>query len=697
MSMSRGLVSCLVKIADLQGESVDRLELEDKLSQSSSESPQEYVTKLFKQLYFSSPCWLESIDPSNTPALANLAGLGWVVIRGQNAEGLWIVQHWDELTNQWVEHALDTLPAKCIATIRLTKPYSASGSKVYNLIRHEVLSQKKTLLETLLASVVINAVGLSVAMYTMLVYDRVIPTGASQTLLVLSLGVFIAIGYEFVTKHVRSGLFERLINTLDQSLARTIYTRFLAVRLDQLPNSVGGLASQMRGYETIRGFMVGVTTHVLVDAPYSIIFMVVIFLIAGNLALIPLVFFCLCVGLGVFYKGRVAKLAESATGANNLRTGLLVETIEGAEAIKSGQAGWRMLSRWMDNTDEARKYDLDIRRISERSQYLVSVFQQFSYIGLIAAGALLVSKGELTIGSLIACSILSGRILTPVAAIPSQLIQWAHAKAALQLLDTLWSLEDDHYGCEQPLLIESVEGAYQLKNVAVNYADYTALSVPNLNIKRGEKIAIIGSVGSGKTTLLRLLAGLYKPQEGRVLLDGLDISQIAKPRLAQSISYVQQDVRLFSGTVRENLILGLLDPGDDVILQTARQTGLFDALLAEHPQGLQRPIYEGGTGLSGGQKQLLNLTRALLRDSSIWLLDEPTAAMDQGLESKVLGALQAAVQQDHTFVLVTHKAELLHLVDRLIVVSNQTIVMDGPKELILQKLSQPHLKAGAST
>lgn len=697
MSINAGLLPCLSRIAQLQRESIDWLAVEDVSKTIDSADLQEYLAALFKGLYLPSPQWLSSVDVANTPALAYLSGVGWAVVRGQNAAGKWIVQRWCEKSNQWIEEANKTLSTTCIAVVSLSKPFTFSGSKIAALVSQEILSHKKLLLSTLLVSVVINTVGIAVSLYAMLVYDRVIPTGASQTLFVLTLGVSIALVYEFVSKHVRSRLFEALIDELDKSLSRSIYTRFLAIRLDQLPNSVGGLASQMRGYETVRAFITGVTTHVLVDAPYALLFVAVIFLIGGYLALIPFTFFCLSISLGLIYKRRVAKLAEPLNSATNLRTGLLVETIEGAEAIKAGQSGWRLLSRWMENTDQARSHEIDIRRISERSQYLVAIFQQASFIALIASGALLVSKGELTMGALIACSILSGRVLAPVAQIPNQLIQWAHAKAAAQNLDSLWMLECDHHGHKQPLLIEHIEGEYRLEDVVVSYGEITALSVANLTIRKGEKVAVVGPVGSGKTTLLRLLAGLYKPQQGRVLLDGLDLSQLSKPRLAESMSYVQQEVRLFSGTVRENLILGLLDPGDDVILRAARQTGLFEALVARHPQGLHRPIYEGGAGLSGGQKQLLNLTRALLRDTSIWLLDEPTASMDQGLESKVITALKASIADHHTLVLVTHKAELLDLVDRLIVTANQKVVLDGPKDLVLKKLSSPSPSAKASS
>ena len=687
--IEQGLFPCLLKIAQMQRQPLDKLAVQEASDVISAADPREYLQQLFKGLHLPEPQWQVSENLSNTPALVYLANGVWAILRGQNASGDWVLQSWCEHSNQWIEEVQETLSAQIVALVSFVKAYSASQSKIYSLIRSEILARKKLLLEAVLAGVVINAVGLSATLFTMLVYDRVIPTGASQTLFVLTLGVSMAIAYEFVTKHIRSRLFERLIDQLDQSLARTVYTRFLSIRLDQLPQSVGGLASQMRGYETIRAFLTGVTSHILVDAPYALMFIGIIFIIGGYLAIIPLVFFCLCILLGLFYKGRVLQLAESANAASNLRTGLLVETIEGAETIKSGQAGWRMLTRWLDNTEDARDHELRMRRINERSQFLISMFQQFSYIGLIASGALLVSQGELTLGGLIACSILSGRTLTPVASIPNHLIQWAHAKTSMQLLDQLWSLEDDHQGYQQPLIIENIQGNYQFEKVVVNYGDFRALSIDNLKINQGEKVAIIGAVGSGKTTLLRLLAGLYKPQEGRILLDDLDLSQISKPHLAENLSYVQQDIRLFSGTVRENLILGLLDPGDEAILEASRKTGLFKALIAAHPQGLERPIFEGGSGLSAGQKQLLNLTRALLRDAKIWLLDEPFTSIDKGLEVEASNALQAAVQKDHTLILVTHKVELLSLVDRVIVVADQRVVLDGSKNAVLAKLAEP--------
>jgi len=690
------LLPCLARIAQLQHEGVDRLALQEAAESAltrHANDPLAQLKTVAAHLQVTAARWLKAPDAARMPALV-YARHGeqvgqWGVLRGQNGQSQWVSEWWDAQERRWRERADDALPDHEIATFRLSRPYMVSASPVYQLIRDEIFSHGKLLGEAAIGGLMINAVALSVSFYSMQVYDRVIPTAASQTLLVLTLGVMAALLFELVAKRVRSSLFERLTDQVDQRLSRTIYLRFLSIRLDQLPQSVGGLAAQMRGYETVRGLFTTVTTNLLVDAPFALFFALIIGLIAGWLALIPLMFFVVCVVTGLYYRRRVDALASKSVAASNLKTGLLVETIEGAESIKSGQGGWRMLSRWMKTTDEARDYDLQMRTISEHSQHLAGVLQQVSYTLLVACGALLVSRGELTLGGLIACSILSGRVLAPVSMIPGQLVQWAHAKAAVQGLDRLWALEDDHHGQEHPVVLERIRGDYRIEALVASYGANKALSLPSLAIRPGERVGVLGPIGAGKTTLLRLLSGMYKPQEGRVLLDDIDIAHLSKPVLAQHVGYVQQEGRLFAGTLRDNLILGQLDPGDEPILQAARQTGLLQAVITAHPKGLQQPIFEGGTGLSGGQRQLVNLTRAFLRRPTIWLLDEPTASMDRGLESQVTQALKAAIRSTDTLVLVTHKSEMLDLVDRLIVVANHQVVLDGPKAQVLQKLQTP--------
>lgn len=696
------LLPCLKRLAQLQHDSVDSLALQEAVEAALINLPGDDLTQNSRRalqtvahhLQVAAPVWLSQPDPAKLPAL--LRGLTgsvqegqWGVLRGQNSQGQWVSEWWDLDSNRWLERADAELSRYAVATCKLARAFAVSSSAVYQLIRDEILAHAKLLGEAMVGGIMINFIALVTSFYSMQVYDRVIPTAASQTLLVLTLGVLGAIGFELVAKRVRSRLYERLIDEVDQRLSRTIYLRFLSVRLDQLPQSVGGLAAQMRGYETVRGFFSSMATNLVVDAPFALLFLVIIFFIGGSLAFIPCIFLMVCLCTGLYYRKQVNALAGKSNTNSNEKFGLLVETIEGAESIKAGQGGWRMLSRWMKITDSARVSDLQMRNVSEHSQHLASALQQVSYVFLVALGALLVSKGELTQGGLIACTILSGRVLAPVAMIPAQLVQWAHAKAALQGLDRLWELQNDHHDQEQPVVLSQIRGDYRVDSVVAYYGAKKALVIPGLIIRPGEKIGVIGSIGAGKTTLLRLLSGMYKPQEGRVMLDDVDIAHLSKPLLAEHLGYVQQDGRLFAGTLRENLILGQLDPGDEKILNAARQTGLLETVVTVHARGLQQEIFEGGTGLSGGQRQLVNLTRAFLRQPTIWLLDEPTASVDRGLELKITRALKENIGPADTLILVTHKQEMLELVDRIIVIANQQLVMDGPKAQILQKLQSP--------
>jgi ATP-binding cassette subfamily C protein LapB len=681
------LLPVLARLATLQREAVDRLALQEAAqSAQAASNPEEALAIVSDHLRVRPARWRDHPDAAELPALVCDPQGVWGILRGRNASGQWITEWFDGSSRQWQESAHDALPDHRIATVRLLPPYRATNSPVLRLVLDELASHRALLIEAAIGGLMLAVLGVFTAFYSMQVYDRVIPTGATQTLLVLTLGILVAIGLEFFTKHVRSRLYEQLVDQIDQRLARTIYLRFLAIRLDQLPQSVGSLANQLRGYESVRSFLVGMTSHLLVDIPFAIAFALIIAAIAGMLALIPLAFLVIAIAVGLWKAKLIGELTRQSLAAANFKTGLLVETVEGAEIIKSGQGGWRMLNRWLTCTDEARDVDLQMRRINEDAQHLAATMQQVSYVMLIAAGAWIASQGHLTIGGLIACSILSGRVLGPVAGVSQQLVSWGNVRAALQGLDALWKLEDDHHGLNQPVLLDSLRGAYRFENVTMHMAGKAALGVPQLAIAPGEKIGVLGPIGAGKTTFLRLLSGMYKPQDGRILLDDVDLAFLAKPFLAEHMGYLPQEGRLLAGTLRENLILGLLDPGDDAILIAARTTGLFDSVIAPNPKGLEQTISEGGTGLSGGQRQLVNLTRIFLRKPRIWLLDEPTAALDRNTEVQVTAALRNTIRPEDTLIIVTHKPEMLQLVDRLIVVVGQQIALDGPRDSVIARL-----------
>lgn len=689
------LFVALARVANLQREAVDRLALQEAVSASAAhDSPEQRLAVAVEHMQLRPAKWRQSPDASELPALVAAPNGRWSVLRARNANGQWVGEQFDPDAQRWQEYLFDDVADHAFASLRLVPPYKAFASPVLGLVVDEIKSHKGRLVEGLAGGLLLTFLGVLVSFYTMQVYDRVIPTGASQTLMVLTMGILVVIAMEYATKRLRSRVYEHLVDLVDQRLARTVYLRFLSVRLDQMPQSVGTLASQLRGYETVRGFLVTLSSQLAVDAPFALAFVLVIWFIAGPLALVPLTFFVVALLVGAWHAGQVRVLMERSQEAANRKTGLLVETVEGAEIIKSGQGGWRMLGRWLASADESRDLDLETRRLSEAGQYRTMALQQFAYVALVAFGALLASKGQLTMGGLIACSILSARVFNPATQLSNQLTQWAHVKAALKGLDAIWKLEGDHHGQLQPVHIDSLQGGYRFEDVVMNHNGRPALVVSKLTIAFGDKVAVVGPIGSGKTTLLRLLSGMYKPSEGRIVLDDIDLEQIAKPKLAECIGYLPQDGRLLGGTLRENLTLGLADPGDDALIAVSKSTGLYDAVIAAHPQGLQMLIHEGGTGLSGGQRQLVNLTRVFLRQPRVWLLDEPTASLDRTVEQQMVRTLGAAMQPHDTLVLVTHKPELLQLVDRVIVVAKHQVVMDGPRDEVLAKLKQAQATAG---
>ncbi|MDB5966652.1 MAG: ABC-type bacteriocin/lantibiotic exporter [Polaromonas sp.] len=566
----------------------------------------------------------------------------------------------------------------------------SSHTTALALFRHALLTRKSIFAQAAAASLLINMLALGASLYSMQVYDRVIPTRGVATLMVLTCGVLIATVLELVVKLARSGVLEVALKGMDLELSHAIFVRVLGIRMDQFPASVGTLSAQVRSYETIRNFASSATLFFAVDAPFALLFLAVIALLAGPaLAAVPAVFFVLAIAVGLFYRSRVARHASSQNTASNRKLGLLVETVESAEHLKAAGGGPQQIQRWDTLNQQSIEDDLAIRRYSEQASYSAAFMQQASYIALVGTGAWIASTStNLSMGGLIACSILSGRVLGPVAALPGLIVQWAHAKAALAGLEKVFALQGDNHDVDHPLRPEIIHGQLEVAGLRFTYPSRPeTLGLDRLHIGAGEKVAILGPIGAGKSTLLKLLAGLYRPHQGRILLDGLDIQQIERSHLSRQLGYLPQDVNLLSGTLRENLQVGLQDVSEQALLDACRSTGLM-ALVASHPKGLDLAISEGGSGVSGGQKQLIALTRLILAQPVLWLLDEPTAAMDELAEQKSLAVLRAAIAPAHTLVLVTHKPALIAMASRLILLAPNGIVMDGPRDAVLHQLRQ---------
>lgn len=694
------LASVLFDYGRLQGGVIERLKLHNALSMHSERLAQVGELSWFDAL--KNVCedagidgvdFMDEPDPARLPAISWIREYGWVLVRSQLPNGAWVISH----QGKAIQMQLDKVFPVARLIFSNSTQLDDNQNQVRALFKRTFFSHRKIFTEGAVAGAFINFLALGASLYSMQIYDRVIPTQGYATLGVLTLGVGIAILFEMIFKLVRSHLLEHAISDIDLKLSRAIFTRLLNIRLDQLPSAVGSLSSQIRGYETIRAFMSSATFYVLIDVPFGLFFILLIIWIGGPLmGLVPFIFLILSIAMGIVMRKKIDYHAKQVTAALNLKTGLLVEAIEGAETIKAGGGGWNILSRWLDVVSKAMQHELANRSISDRAAYFAALLQQLSYVFLVGTGAYIAAEGNLTVGALIACSILSGRALAPIVQIPGLMTQRAHANAALEGLEVIYKLETDNHGVDRPLFPERIYGGYSLERVQFSYFGAPkALSIPRLEIRPGEKVGIIGHIGSGKSTMLRLLTGMYQANSGRILLDGLDISQISQTLLAQKIGYLQQEHRLFQGTVRENLLIGIPDPGDEAIRNAAARTGLL-SIINSHPKGFDLMIFEGGKGLSAGQRQLVALTRLLLSNPDVWLLDEPTASMDDMTERRCIQVLNQVIKPESTLVLVTHKASIFPLVNRLIVFANQQIVLDGPRDQVLARLHESAQKIQGS-
>lgn len=552
---------------------------------------------------------------------------------------------------------------------------------------HAARKRRGVFLEAIFATFVLSVFGLMSALYTMQVYDRVVPTKGFSTLWVLTIGVLLAIFFELIMKLVRSHLVDKASKAIDLELSGVFFSKALGIRSDCRPQTVGTFASQIRHFESVRNFMTSSTLFVLADAPFALLFIVVIYFIAGPVAFVPLMMIPVGLIIGLAMKGPIERYTAESMEESNKKNGLLIEALDGVESVKAASAEWKLENRWRELTETITTTDLKSKLLTTFSTSSTQSIQQLSYVGIIATGAYSIVNGDLTMGGLIACSIISGRALTPLAQMPSMIAQWKHAQIALDVLDGIMAMPSEREN-QRLVVPDSCRGELKVKQVGFAYEENAPqVTVEKLSFKPGDRVAILGSVGSGKSTLIKILSGLYQPQQGGVFLDDMDMSLVANEFVREQIGYLPQEVRLFNGTLRDNLVLGLPTLSDSQILKAAALTGL-DQAIQNHPSGLEINISEGGKGLSGGQRQLVGLTRMLLARPKILLLDEPTASMDTRLEEFVMQHLFEQLPDDSVIVLATHKAGVLKHVNRIVVMDSGKVSLDGPKQEVLDFLAE---------
>lgn len=574
----------------------------------------------------------------------------------------------------------------------LTIPLPAAKQEfasALDVFKAAVFRHKRPLVLAILATIVVNTIALVTSLYSMQVYDRVVPRGAFSTLWVLSVGAIVALLFDYTLRVIRANLLEDEAIRIDTEVSEFFFSRAADVRLDARPPSIGTTAAQLRGLEQVRQMLSSGVTFTLADLPFALIFIGVIGMLGGIVAVVLVIAFPIAIGVAVLFAKLIRDDTLRAHVSGNRKNGLLVESLDAAETVKANRGQWFLLSRWSELLDELHDAELPVKRLQAKAGTIFGTMQQISYICMIALGAYEVFEQRISMGALIACSILAGRVNGPlIGQLPGLLVQWSYSRSSLTMLDSILALPTDRPADLEQLRPNRLAASIKFTNVSFAYPGAReGLAVLNLDIAAGERIGIIGGIGSGKSTLLKLMAGLYAPQQGQILMDRLDMNQVADDVLRGQIGYLPQDYRLVNGSLRDNLLLGLPDPGDEKVMELAQKTGLAN-LITAHPRGLDLPISEGGRGLSGGQRVLTGLTRLMLAEPKLLLLDEPTANLDAETELRVLRGLAERLTPDTTLIMVTHKLQLVNMVARVMVMANGKLVLDGPTAEVMKRLQQ---------
>ena len=570
----------------------------------------------------------------------------------------------------------------------LPDPLSAGAETAFGVFWRAIKRRKQPLVMAGLATVFANLLTLATSLYSMQLYDRVIPLASFDTLLVLTAGVGFALILDLCLRSLRAILIEREAQDIDAEISEYFFARAQAIRLDARPPGVGTMAAQLRGQEQVRQVMSSGSLFMLADLPFALLFIAVIAFIGGPLAIVPILSLPVALLCAFVLSRIIRKGTDRAQVSGNRKNGMLVESLDASETIKANRGNWFMMGRWNRLVREIHHYDLPVKKASAVAASLFSTLQQVAYVGIMGWGAYLAATGAITTGALLACSIIAGRINGPlVAQLPNLIVQWGYARSSLTALDAIMKLPLDPSSNASALRPDVITGGYRLKSAAFVYpkSQRPALEIEDLAIQPGERVAIIGGIGSGKSTLLKLLSGLFAPVQGSVLLGGLDLNQVADDIARKHIGYVPQDARLLNGSLRDNLVMGVGDVGDEQIMETARTTRL-DSMIAAHPDGLALHIQEGGRGLSGGQRSLVGISRLLLSRPTVWLLDEPTASLDQATENAAMDAILSQQNAQSILVVVTHKLPLLRHFSRVIVMVDGKIHRDGPTQDILREM-----------
>ncbi|MES9905835.1 MAG: type I secretion system permease/ATPase [Sedimenticola sp.] len=540
-----------------------------------------------------------------------------------------------------------------------------------------------TYTQVLLAAVLINSFALASPLFVMNVYDRVVPNQAEETLWVLAVGVTFVILFDFILKSLRSYFVDNAGKRADVLLSSRIFEQVLNLKLHACPPSSGAFANRLREFESLREFFGSAVVIALVDLPFIFLFLFIIYMVGGPVVLAPGLAVPLVLFTGIVLQWPLRRAINKEIDQKSQKHGVILETIGALETVKALGAESRMQMDWERFVGRAAKTSLGARLISGTGINFSQMMMQLVTVGVILLGVYQIIKGEMTIGGLIACTIIAGRTMAPLGQIAGLLSRYNQAMVALKSLNEIMALPVERAPGKRFLSRTDIIGNIEFKDVTFAYpgSELAAISQASFSIRAGEKVAFIGPVGSGKTTVSRLIAGFYEPNDGAVLIDGTDLRQVDPADVRAHIGLVMQEVILFQGTIRDNISIGAPFADDSMILEAAKLAGVHD-FVSRHPQGYDWVVGERGQSLSGGQRQAVGLARALLSNPEILVMDEPTSMMDMQAEKVFMEQLRT-VLADKTLILITHRPTLLSLVDRIIIMGQGAVVKDESRTQVM--------------
>ena len=544
-------------------------------------------------------------------------------------------------------------------------------------------------LQVMIAAMVSNFLSLTTALFTMTVYDRVIPNGAFESLIALSIGVVIALGFDFLIKSLRASFVDTASKRADLEISRRLFERILTLTPTEQRQKTGAMAGTIREFETLREFFNSSTLVILIDLPFVFFFIYVISLIAGPLSYVFLTAVPLVIIVGLGVQPFLARITKGSVESGMDKQAVLVETLNGLETVNATGSGKLMRKRYEDALENQVDGGNKIRALSMFIINFAASVQQYAQVAAIFFGVYLIVEGQITQGALIGAVILGGRTMGPLSQLANTLSRLNGALTAYRNLSKLIGKSFNSASNLSPISRSSLEGEIEFKNVSFKFEGSKQPTINNVSFKipAGQKVALVGKMGSGKSTMSKLIAGMIEPTSGAILIDGIDVRQIDPADVRKNIGVMLQDSWLFSGTIRENIQMGYNEYDDEHVLEICKVAGVDD-FVGSHPKGYDLEIRERGIGLSGGQKQTINLARSLLHKPEILLLDEPTSSMDQGTEQKVIGSLREFCK-DKTMLIVTHRNPILAIVDRIFVMDNGNIISDQtPDQLGIKKVAK---------